>query len=198
LGLGITKFTQKVELWATKSKLIYFLMSVYYRMMVKREVTLANVSQNDRVLCIGGGVCPYTAILINKYTRSKVTVIDNDNACIEKSRKFLRRLGLDGIEIVHADGKHVCCRDYTVIHIAMQITPKELIIDEVLKKAKEGTRVLVRQPKSVLENLYCPLYGESGVFCSCVKHSLFSNVDNTSVCIVSRCQNGSIGSKVAV
>jgi precorrin-6B methylase 2 len=197
--LGITKLTQKFELWATKSKLIYRFMSIYYRMMVKREVALANIGKSDNVLCIGGGVCPYTAILINKYTQSRVTVIDNDMACIERSKEFLRRLGLKNIDIIHADGKNICCRDYSVIHIAMQITPKDFIIGEVLKKAPEGARVLVRQPKSALERLYCPLLGERELFCNCVKHSVFSNVDNTSVCVVSRClHDGAFNTKVAI
>lgn len=184
--MRITKFTRQIELLATKNKFIYFFVSLYYRFLVKREAILARIDEDDRVLCIGGGMCPYTAILLHKYTKAKVTVIDNDKVCIEKSKCFLHHLGMDGIDVSYSDGACVNCSDYTVIHIAMQITPKEAVVDQILKMAQDGARVLARMPKNSFEGFYSNLSKGRSLFDTHVKHSFLSNVDNTSICVVNR------------
>jgi hypothetical protein len=183
--MRIMKFTQRMELFATRSSIAYGLMSLYYRMMVKKEVRLAGITRDDRVMCIGGGHCPYTAILIRKYTDARVTVIDNDCACIDRSKDYLYCMGLGDIEVRHCDGKHMCCRDYTVIHIAMQVTPKEAVLREMIGRAQCGARVLVRWPKAIVEGLYNGRAGGAQSEQS-VRHGLFSNVGNTSVHVVEK------------
>lgn len=184
--MWITKCTQGIELLATKSRIIYLFASLYYRLLVKRESMLAGIGKDDRVLCIGGGMCPYTAILLHQYTKARVTVIDNDSRCIEQSRCFLRHLGMEGVDVTFHDGAQVNCRGHTVIHIAMQISPKEAVLKQILKKAQDGARVLVRMPKNNLEGLYSNLSKEPSRFEKQVKHGRFCNVANTSVCVVRR------------
>lgn len=152
---------------------------------MKREANLAEVTEKDNILCIGGGVCPYTSILLNKYTGANVTVIDNDKACVEKSQKFIKKRGLKNVEILYCDGECVCCKEFSVIHIALQIFPKDAVINCIMNKAKNGTRVLVRRPKKNLECLYS-MESDESIFANSVKHSVFSNVDNTSISIVNK------------
>ena len=184
--MWITKLTQLIELLATKSWLAYYSVAAYYRMLVKREASLAGINENDKVLCIGGGICPYTAILLHKYTKAHITVIDNNLECVEKSKKFINRLGLDKINILFGDGEDICCHGYTVIHLAMQISPKELVLNEILQKAQPGTRVLIRKPKKGVDRLYCKMSHQGKGFTNCIKHGLFCNVDHTSVCVVDK------------
>ena len=184
--MRIIKLTQFIELLATKNRLAYCITSAYYRFLVKREAVLANINEKDRVLCIGGGICPYTAILLHRYTRAHVTVEDSNKRCVEEARKFISRKGYKNINVVLGKGEDLSYDGYTVIHLAMQITPKELVLREVLSRAQEGTRVLIRKPKKGVERLYCRAAEEEKHFARCIKHSLFSNVDYTSVCIVDR------------
>ncbi|NLA84786.1 MAG: hypothetical protein GX854_09745 [Clostridiales bacterium] len=184
--MWITKLTRLIELSATRSRLVYCFVSVYYRLLIKREVKLAEINENDRVLCIGGGICPYTAILLNKYTNAFITVVDNNINCVEKSRTFVNRLGLDRVKIIYGDGRDICCHGYTVIHLAMQLTPKESVLNEIMKKADHGTRILIRNPRKGIEKLYCKMSDREKDFVKCIKHSFLSNVDYTSVCIVNK------------
>lgn len=183
--MWITSFTQKIEQIAIKSNLLYGIVSLYYKFLVKREANLAEITENDNILCIGGGVCPYTAILLNKYTNANVTVIDNNKACVEKSQKFIEKLWLKNVQILYCDGECVCCKEFSVIHIALQISPKDAVINCVMNKAKNGTRVLVRRPKKNLDCLYSTENDER-IFANSVKHSIFSNVDNTSISVVNK------------
>lgn len=182
--MWITSLTRRIEHLAVKSRLVYAAVSLYYRQMVQREAQLAKVGPHDRVLCIGGGICPYTAILLHHLTGAEVTVIDNDRGCVEKCGKFLRDVGLDGVGVQWADGTKVNCRDYTVIHLAMQICPREDVLRRVLSNAPEGARVLVRVPKGCLEGLYCSFGGKPSPWERRVKHGFLSNVDYTSVLVV--------------
>lgn len=183
--LWITNFTQKIEQIAIKNSLFYGIVSQYYKLLVKREANLAEITENDNILCIGGGVCPYTAILLNKYTNANVTVVDNNSTCVERSQKFIKSLGLDKVVIQHCDGECVCCNNFSVVHIALQISPKDAVIDCIMNKAKNGTRVLIRHPK---KNVLC-LYNKENnkrIFKNNVKHGIFSNVDSTSISVVNK------------
>lgn len=184
--LRITRLTQSIEDIAIRNKMIYFLFSFYYRWMVKREAYLANINEQDKILCIGGGYCPYTAILLHKYTKADVTVIDNDSMCIEKSKEFINDMGLNRIKVKLCDGTCVSCCDYTVIHIAMQISPKEVVLNEMIKRAQDGTRILIRRPKEGFKKLYSPISENKIGVIKHVKHGFLSNVDKTSVCVVDK------------
>lgn len=182
--MWITKFTRQIEQLAVSSRLIYSAVSLYYRQMVQREAELAGIGPQDRVLCIGGGICPYTAVLLHQYTGAQITVVDNDRTCVEECCRFLRRLGMKQIGVHCADGQDVDCRDYTVIHLALQICPREEVLRNVLARAPEGARVLVRVPKGCVAGLYCPRSGRQVQGDLKVQHGVLSNVAYTSILVV--------------
>lgn len=177
----VTYLTQKIELLASQSKLIYGLTGLYYRSIIMREVRLAEITKNDKILCIGGGPCPYTAIMLHRLTGAHVTVIDNNRFCVNKSLELIEKLNLqDKIQVLCTEGENVNCRGFSVIHLAMQISPKEKVLKRLLGEAENGAKILVRMPKPVLKGLYC------GINCNplskgCVAHRLFSNIDSTAL-----------------
>lgn len=173
--MWITRLTRQIEQLAASSRLIYSLAALYYRQMVQREAELAQIGPEDRVLCIGGGICPYTAILLQEYTGAEVTVIDNDPRCVEQCCRFLRGRGLDGIGVQFGCGTAVHCGDYTVVHLALQVSPREEVLRRVLAQARAGTRILVRVPKASLEG---PFQCERRV-----QHGTLSNVGCTFVLV---------------
>ena len=95
----ITKISQVLERCACKSRVIYSLFRLYYLDLVRREVSLAKINKDDHILCVGGGKCPFTAILLREYTDAKITVIDNCRECVRASREFLKREGVEGIDV---------------------------------------------------------------------------------------------------
>jgi hypothetical protein len=158
----ITKFTQKIEAWATKNGAIYKLAERYYREVVQKEIALANISCNDHILCIGGGFCPFSAILLHKETGARVTVIDNCGECVKLAGKMIRRLGLEAqIHVRLQDGANTQIDDFTVVHFALQVFPMENVFNHVQCHATPGTRFLIRRPKESLRNLYSKI--SSGV-----------------------------------
>lgn len=177
----ITSLTQKIEWLANQSKLFYLLVGLYYKNIIKREATLARISKNDRILCIGGGPCPYTAIMLHRLTGAHVTVVDNNSFCVKESSDLIRRMDLqNAVQVLCSEGEKIDCNGFSVIHLAMQISPKEKVLKGLLEKAENGTKILVRMPRAVLNGFYC------GVNCKpfsrgCVAHTPFANIDNTTL-----------------
>ena len=170
----ITKLTQKIEYLATKTNIIYRIAAQYYYKVVRNEINLAKITQQDHILCIGGGFCPFSAILLHQETGARVTVIDNNRDCIPKAREVVEKMGLsEHINLFCKDG---CCPElsffeYSVVHFALQVTPIECVFNEVKEKVLPGTKILVRRPKGCLKKMYCKF---SNSFVNC-NQSIFHN-----------------------
>jgi len=157
----ITKITHKIEKQAANAGFVFRLASGYYKDVIEREVQLANIAENDNILCIGGGICPFSAILLHRRTGAQVTVIDNNHSCIPKAQEVVRRLGLCAhISVMHQDGTSpdVPFADFSVIHLALQLSPMEAVFAQAAQNAKVGARLLIRRPKKHLANMYCPSF----------------------------------------
>ena len=168
----ITKVTQQIENLAVRSKLAYFLASQYYREVIKKEICLARIKRDDHVLFVGGGSCPFSAILMHQYTGARVTVIDHNISCVRNAKEAICRLGLERqVNVLCREGSDLSLTghkdqtlsdnnlsDYTVIHFALQITPLEYVFSQVKRWMKPGARLLLRRPKACLETVYsaCP------------------------------------------
>jgi len=186
----IIGFTQIIECFASKSKLFFWLASQYYRNVIQKEAVLANITSDDHILCIGGGVCPFSAILFHQMTGAKVTVIDNCNECVMEAQKVINRLGLG--EYVHAiwqDGGSIefSLSDFSVVHFAMQVCRMEYVFPHVRKQAVFGTRLLVRRPKKCFNMLYSQLTGAELNCCKHIVHQKACNIGRTLLYIKQEC-----------
>jgi len=156
----IRHFTYKIEARAANAGWLYRLARRYYTGVIEREAALANITAADHVLCIGGGMCPFSAILIHEITGARVTVIDNNHVCIPLAQQVVQRLGLEeSIRVVCADGLNadIDFSLYTVVHLALQVSPMAAVFSQVEARVAAGTRLLVRRPKKALDALYCTL-----------------------------------------
>lgn len=180
----ITNLTQKIEWFANQSRLFYFFTALYYKSIIKREANLADIAPEDNILCIGGGPCPYTAIMLHQLTGASVTVVDNNKCCVKQSADLIKRLQLDNsIRIVCGEGTSINCQGFTVIHLALQISPKEKVFKRLFDRAENGAKILVRMPKECLGGLYCSMESWASSCYACVVHDFFTNVDNTALYI---------------
>jgi len=180
--MWITGFTQKIECWASSSKVVYRLASKYYHDVVQNEVGFANITHNDHILCIGGGICPFSGILLHQITGAKVMVIDNNKKCVTKARQIIQRMGLnEHIQIFCQDGGNLSfpISKYTVIHFALQVCPMDYVFSQVESKVAPGTKLLVRLPKKCFNNMYSCLSKPLLRNCPCIAHKKARNIGRT-------------------
>ncbi|MGI6577376.1 MAG: SAM-dependent methyltransferase [Eubacteriales bacterium] len=182
----IPKTTKVLERVAAKNGSIYRAISLYYKRLVKAEVALADIRPTDRVLCIGGGPCPFSGILLHECTGAHVTIIDNDDHCVRVARNLIRKLDYeDSIDILHTDGNEISPENYNVIHMAVQVSPIEKVFSHIKQGCRQGAKILVRLPKKGLSKLYS--IGDRSTFHACSRKVFHNwrNVESTALFIKS-------------
>jgi len=177
----ITDFTYKIEHCAVKARLVYKVACSYYRDVIEKESILASITEKDHILCIGGGICPFSAILFHQITGAKVTVIDNNEICIPKAKQVIEHLGLNHkVNALYQNGgsTDILFANYSVVHIAMQVSPMEQVLSAVERQMMPGTKLLVRRPKKQLGNIYNQLTDRLLSRCPYTTHQ-FRNIGST-------------------
>ena len=181
----IHKTTKFLEQLAAKNILVYQAMSLYYKKLIREEIALADIKSTDRILCIGGGPCPFSGILLHEYTGAHVTIVDNDYCCVCIARQLISKLGYtESIEVLYGDGNDISPKDYTVIHMAAQVNPIQQVFCSLKRKCPYGARILVRVPKKGLKKFYSA--DDFSLFRNCCKKAVHNwrNIDSTALFIV--------------
>lgn len=144
--------------WEKLCSQIPFLVHLYarpYRRVLEREIELAGITSQDRVLNIGCGSIPFTAIYIAQMTGAHVTAVDCDPQAVRAAKGCLGRLGLSHkVDLVCSPGEELDAGDCTVAVIALQAEPKDEILERLRSTATGGIRMVVREPRSVLRGHY--------------------------------------------
>ncbi|NLJ58981.1 MAG: hypothetical protein GX339_09070 [Tissierellia bacterium] len=151
----MVKMTQKIEYIVDKLPWTYKFFESYYDKVVENEIKLASIKPTDRILCIGGGPCPSTAIQLHQKTGAKVWVIDNDRDAILTARKNIDKLNLsDFIKVKFSDGTNIDAYNFTVVHIALQVYPKNKVFRKITDSCRPGTKIMVRIEDEKFSKLY--------------------------------------------
>lgn len=128
---------------------------LYYKKLLDREIELGSIKSRHRVLCIGAGPLPVTAMEIARHCGARVTAIDICPRAVRHARKTVNKHGLSAqVDIRYGDGREVCPRGYDVVHIAKQVCPQQCVLDNILPNSSPYTRIIVRTPHPCLEALY--------------------------------------------
>jgi hypothetical protein len=135
-----------------------FLVNLYcdlFKHQVRLEIEHSHIESSMRVLFVGGGPVPKSAIRIVKETGAVVDVIDNWSEGIILARKTIERLGLQSkINILPGDGLSFPIKSYKIIFIATHVVPFNEILTRMIRDTEEGTCIIFRKPAAVFTYLY--------------------------------------------
>ncbi len=148
----IKTLIQWFEKHASKNKVLLNHYIKKYDKIIENEIHLASITQADNVLFIGSGAIPFTPILIALKTKASVTAIDSDYKAIKTAKNVVEKYGLSHlITIKHQDGKTLKNHAYSVVILALQVTPLSLIASNLMQP---DTKIIVRQPYEKYAHLY--------------------------------------------
>ena len=146
--------TKELEKVFSKSTMLVKLYSAFYKNIVKKEVKLAKINNNDSIIFIGGGSIPCTALQIASMTGANVKIIDVDPVAVERANKIISKLNLShSVKVQLTSGQNINAHDFSVIHIARQAMPHDEIIENITKKLSRDARILLRSNLSCFEKL---------------------------------------------
>ncbi len=140
----------------------------FYREVVNNEIKLAAISERDRVLNIGCGGIPFTAILIARLTGARVWAIDCDKQAVEVARRCVAAQQLENlVTVVHLDGTDIIPFDFDVALVALQARPKEAILENLLQSSDSKARLVFRRPRREMAHQY-DLLPTAPLFCDSI------------------------------
>lgn len=142
----LDKFYYVCELICHRVSIFSKIYVKFHEDSVKKEIQMAQITKSDKILHMGCGAIPYTAIIINKEIKANVVGIDNRKRIIDYANKFVERYfpSNNSIKFEFADGKKYNITDFDVILISYGITNQEQVLENVIKNIKKDARVIIR------------------------------------------------------
>lgn len=124
----------------------------------KKESLEAGFTPESKVVFIGGGPFPETAIAYSKQNNCKITIIDNNPEAVVLSTKIISELGLDKtISIRYCDAAEHDYSGYTHIVVAALAKPKPLIMRQICDTMPADAVVVCRNVEGLRGFIYEPV-----------------------------------------
>jgi len=143
-----------LEKKAVSSSLLVNLYARFYHQVVQNEISLAEITEADRVVNLGCGGIPYTSLLVARFTGAQVWAVDRDKEAVQAARRCIASLNLESrVTAINADGASEL-PVFEVALVALQAEPKKDILENLLQQGRPGARLVFRRPRSDLLHQY--------------------------------------------
>jgi ubiquinone/menaquinone biosynthesis C-methylase UbiE len=126
----------------------------FYKTIIENEIELAKISVEDKILHIGCGPVPATAIYIVKKTNADITAIDKNLKLIKKAQTLILKQKLSNkIHIIHANALNFPLEKFNLIIVSLGIEPYEKVLRYISQNMRDDARLIVRTSSSIDSNL---------------------------------------------
>ena len=116
-----------------------------YHEMVEKEIKMAKINSDDRVLVIGCGSLPTTTVLISMKTGASIVSVDIDKKSIREAAKYIKNLHLGGkIKLEHVNGLDYSVKNFDVIFVLYGTTRQEEILEYLANNMGDNSRIIFR------------------------------------------------------
>ncbi|MBP9818304.1 hypothetical protein KBC75_06190 [Candidatus Shapirobacteria bacterium] len=131
------------------------LMSDRAKILIESEISIGRIEADDKMLFIGSGPLPMSAILYNKYAGCQIDCIEKDKNMVDISQKVLAKLGLaKSVNVYCKNGEKLKADKYDVIVVALLAKPKNKILESIFTSMEPTTRVICRTADTTNKILY--------------------------------------------
>jgi hypothetical protein len=173
--------TNLEEDFAKKALTSYAQLSDYrlyrrFSRLVRNECKLVHTTSGDRLLFVGSGPFPISAILFSAISGAQVDCHECSSTACRISKEILNKLGLSGrINIIHKTAQNASLptlespgdyTKYTIIIVGLLAQPKADILHRIRLSIEAHTRLIIRYSEGNRTFLYKgidledPLYSE--------------------------------------
>jgi hypothetical protein len=170
-----------------------YALAARFRRLITREIDLlAAAGRPERLLFIGSGPLPVSAILAHEYLQVPVDCVDVNTSAVADSCRLLQRLHLsDDVRVIHADGRTIDARAYDAILIALLAKPKNEILAWLAGTARKDCRIVCRTSEGLRRLVYEPIDDDRDLrtHVVCDKRSAVDNGDTISSLLLSLCHD---------
>jgi len=144
-----------LELLAVKIKFFENLLVKWRTPVFLKEIKMANVKSEDKVLHVGCGIFPTASIVFAEKTKTQVVGIDNNKFALKFAKKFVEKKGLSElIKIEFGDGTSYPAKNFDLIFISINVWPIESVLKHLSSNMKKDAKVVCRGVKKDRESLF--------------------------------------------
>jgi 2-polyprenyl-3-methyl-5-hydroxy-6-metoxy-1,4-benzoquinol methylase len=116
-----------------------------YEDIVTKEITLAQISQKDRILVIGSGSLPVTPTLIVRNTHAQTVSIDIDPHAVKQAIHYVNSQNLEPLlKIEYADGFTYPIEQFNVIIVLYGVKHPAQMLRNLADRIDQNTKVIYR------------------------------------------------------
>jgi hypothetical protein len=148
-----------VQNLSTSASIDEYALTARFRRLIHREIELLSADgPPSRLLFIGSGPCPISAILAHEYMGIGVDCLDADGLAVVQSRRILEQWHLSSaIRVFHGDGMSFDASNYDAVIIALLAKPKSGILGGLARTLRRHGRVVCRASHGLRVLLYEPM-----------------------------------------
>ncbi len=140
---SLSQLFERLAVRFTAVARIYF--NIFYKSMLAKEVALAGLKPGAKILHIGGGAYPFTALYLARHG-FRVDACDCNSTAVEISKNLVKKNGFeDLITIVHENGCRVDCSGYDAVWVSLNICPKERVLEQSWESLGQGGLLVYRK-----------------------------------------------------
>lgn len=116
-----------------------------YQEIVDKEIKMVGISPDDKVIVVGCGSLPITAVIVAIKTKAHVIAIDKDELAVKKATNYIINHHLeDKVEIEHADIEFYQLNRFDVIYLSYGMKTSDDIFRYISEKVKKNSRIIYR------------------------------------------------------
>ena len=158
--------SQKLERIAVRTRFfsaIYFYL--FYKSMLQRELDISGLKPRAKVLHIGSGPSPYTALFLGR-KGFKVEAIDCNNCAVREASLVVKQNGMqENIKVACGDGCTFKQKKYDAVWVSLNVYPKEKVLRQALGSLKNGGVLIYRNLPRWLSVLFKQSFNDSWPEC---------------------------------
>lgn len=142
-----------VDLLSCKIDKIAKMYEKYIGSKYKKEIEAFGLKNHKNVLHIGSGSYPISALTLSKNNCVKITGIDRNAFSVNLARKIIEQKKLEEkIEIINSNGFSYPVDSFDLIIVSGCSVPKIPVLEHILKNAKKGSRIIIREGEHTIES----------------------------------------------
>lgn len=150
------RFVQFLDNEVVKHYLDYPLYARFER-LIEREIGLLNGYKPKRLLFIGSGPMPITALCLQHRLGTQIDCLERYPEAVNESRLVMKKLRMEGaINVFQGRGENHNMSEYDVILVALLAKPKKAILQNILKHCNDDVRIICRTSDNSRHVFYEP------------------------------------------
>jgi len=120
----------------------------------EKEYKELDIQKDSNILHIGCGAYPITAMTITRINGAKIVGIDKNLKSVKLARNLINKKNLQKrITIEQGSGENYPVDRFDTIIISGCSYPREKILKHIFEKAKNNSKIIVRDPYSTVKSL---------------------------------------------